>query len=193
MARMLVVPIAAALHREQARIVLHVEESYRSEVMLRGLEAGELDAVFAPIVDELDGVEAFELARDDHVLAVKAEDPLARLRRPLAARDLRGRRVVSKDCGTPSQRMVEAALARLDVETQTVVRAHDGATVQELVAAGVGVAIMPRLLVDQSDPRIVFVPAGHLIPDRRLGVHARRDRLPTVSAVVDHARALASH
>jgi molybdate transport repressor ModE-like protein len=183
-ARLLVAPIATALQAEAARIVLHIEESYQSDVLLERLRSGELDLVFAPIVDDLPGIETTGLLRDGHVLAVPAGDPLAALDRPLEPRDLAGRRVVSKDCGTPSQRAIEAALARLDVATETVVRAHDGATVQALVAAGVGVAIMPRLLTDPGDSRVVLVPADHLVPDRVLGVHVRRERPMTVERVL---------
>ncbi len=193
-ARLLVTPIAVALRDAASRIVLHVEESYRSDVLLGRLVQGELDVVFAPIVDELPGVEAVELLRDGHVLVVPAGDPLARLGRPIGAADLRGRRMIAKDCPTPAHQALEAALARLEVETETVARAHDGLTIQELVAAGVGISVMPRLLADPGDLRISLVPVDHLLPVRRIGVHVRSeaDRPAAVTRIVGLSREVPS-
>ena len=78
---------------------------------------------------------------------------------------------------------------------ETVVRAHDGETVQQLVADGVGVSVMPRLLVDDEDPRIRVVPLGHLLPPRRIGLYERADgyRAPAVAIAASAIRANAAY
>jgi DNA-binding transcriptional LysR family regulator len=188
--RALLAPIAAALQAERARIVLHIDESYLPETLFERLARGELDAVFAPVVGPVPGVDAEELIRDSYVLLVPAGDRLARVGRPVLATDLRGRRLIAKDCSTPSHRALEAALARLEVETETVARVHDGVTVQELVAAGVGISVIPRLLADPTDPRVALLPIDHLLPDRVLGLYLRRGVEPSgpVARVAELAR-----
>jgi DNA-binding transcriptional LysR family regulator len=182
-ARVIISPLAVALRLQAPEIVLHVEESYRSDQLLERLVAGDHDLVLAPIVDEIAGLEATEILRDAYVLVVSAGDELAELQRPLEVADLAGRALVAKDCGIPTQRVLTAALAELDVAMDTVVRAHDADTVQQLVANGVGVSVMPRLLVDADDPAIRVVPLAHLLPPRRLGLYERAEgyRAPAVA------------
>jgi DNA-binding transcriptional LysR family regulator len=182
-ARVIISPLAVALRLQAPDVVLHVEESYRSDQLLERLVAGDLDLVLAPIVDEIAGLEATDILRDAYVLVVSAGDELAKLQRPLEVADLAGRALVAKDCGIPTQRVLTAALAELDVAMNTVVRAHDADTVQQLVANGVGVSVMPRLLVDADDPAIRVVPLDHLLPPRRLGLYERADgyRAPAVA------------
>jgi DNA-binding transcriptional LysR family regulator len=182
-ARVIISPLAVALRLQAPDIVLHVEESYRSDRLLERLVAGDLDLVLAPIVDEIAGLEATEILRDAYVLVVSAGDELAELQRPLEVADLAGRALVAKDCGIPTQRVLTAALAELDVAMDTVVRAHDADTVQQLVANGVGVSVMPRLLVDADDPAVRVVPLDHLLPPRRLGLYERAEgyRAPAVA------------
>ena len=182
-ARVAVAPLARELRTQVPGVVLEVEESYRSDTLLERLVAGDLDLVLAPIVDDVPGLEVTELFRDGYVLLVAAGDPLAELDRPLEAADLAGRALVSKDCGTPSQRALAAALAELDLDGATAVRAHDGDTVRELVAQGVGIAVLPRLLVDETNPATRALPFDHLLPPRRLGLFERADgyRAPAVA------------
>ena len=182
-ARVVISPLAVALRLQAPDVVLHIEESYRSDQLLDRLVAGDLDLVLAPIVDEIAGLEATEILRDAYVLIVPADDPLAGLGRPLEVADLAGRALVAKDCGIPTQRVLTAALAELDVAMDTVVRAHDADTVQQLVATGVGISVMPRLLVDTTTDDIRVVPLDHLLPPRRLGLYERADgyRAPAVA------------
>jgi DNA-binding transcriptional LysR family regulator len=170
-ARVIVSPLAITLRLQAPDVVLHVEESYRSDQLLERLAAGDLDLVLAPIVDDVAGLEATEILRDAYVLIVPADDELAGLRRPLEVADLAGRALVAKDCGIPTQRVLTAALAELDVAMDTVVRAHDAYTVQQLVAKGVGISVMPRLLVDIATDDIRIVPLDHLLPPRRIGLY----------------------
>jgi DNA-binding transcriptional LysR family regulator len=192
-ARVVIPPLAAALRLQAPDVVLHVEESYRSDLLLERLVGADLDLVLAPIVDDIAGLEATEILRDAYVLLVPAGDRLAALDRPLEAADLAGRALVAKDCGIPTQRVLTAALAELDVAMETVVRAHDADTVQQLVAGGVGISVMPRLLVDAADDATRIVPLDHLLPPRRLGLYERADgyRAPAVALAAAAIRAAA--
>ena len=98
-ARVVISPLAVALRLQAPDVVLHIEESYRSDQLLDRLVAGDLDLVLAPIVDEIAGLEATEILRDAYVLIGPADDPLAGLGRPLEVADLAGRALVAKDCG----------------------------------------------------------------------------------------------
>ena len=51
-----------------------------------------------------------------------------------------------------------------------------------MVAAGIGVALVPLLTVDPSDDRIAVVDLGDRVPARLIGVAWHRDRLRTPAA-----------
>lgn len=71
---------------------------------------------------------------------------------------------------------IEFLLRRWNVEPKIVFRSDDNATLQGLVAAGVGAAFMPCLTVDTHDERTVFVDVRAKLPPRRVGIAWHRDR-----------------
>jgi DNA-binding transcriptional LysR family regulator len=77
-------------------------------------------------------------------------------------------------------------------EPKIVFRSDDNGTVQGLVAAGVGAALVPRLAVDETDDAIRLLDIGERVPPRLLGIAWHRDRLRTraADAFVDSAKAL---
>ena len=182
-ARVVIPPLAVALRLQAPDVVLHVEESYRSDQLLERLAAGDLDLALAPIVDDIAGLEATEILRDAYVLMVPAGDELATLGRPLEVADLAGRALVAKDCGIPTQRVLTAALAELDVAD-----GYRGARPRRRYrpAAGgerrrhLGHAAAPG---GRTGDATRIVPLDHLLPPRRLGLFERADgyRAPAVA------------
>jgi DNA-binding transcriptional LysR family regulator len=188
----LIPPLARELRGRRLQIVLHVFESNLPATLLDSLARGDLDLVLAVLVDEVDGLEATELMRDPYAVLVPADDPLAELGRPLQPEDLAGRELIGKDVASPGQRALEAALEAIGIDTATRLRAHDAKTVHALVGCGLGLAVIPRLLVDASDPSTRSLPAGHLVPDRRIAVYTRRGgyRSPSLAQIDEIIRDL---
>ena len=58
-----------------------------------------------------------------------------------------------------------------------------------MVGAGMGVAVMPRLTVNLSDPSTVALDLGRAVPPRRIVLvwHRDRYRLPAARAFIDLA------
>jgi DNA-binding transcriptional LysR family regulator len=189
-ARVLVPPLVTALRERAPEIVLQVEESHLPDTLFERLAAGELDLVIAPIAGDAPDVPV--LLDDPYVLLVPEGDPFLALARPLTADDLRDRDLVAKDCGTPSQRDLDAALTRLGIATRTVVRANDGATVHGLVASGVGIAVISRLLAYGAPAGTRTLPLDGVLPPRRIGLHGAGEsdadpRIALVAALLQAA------
>jgi DNA-binding transcriptional LysR family regulator len=81
-----------------------------------------------------------------------------------------------------SGHQVEAQLRMRDSSPEIVFRSDDNGTMQGMVAAGVGVALMPALAVDLADPRTRAVDMSGKVPPRLIGVAWHRDRLQSVAA-----------
>jgi LysR family hydrogen peroxide-inducible transcriptional activator len=71
-------------------------------------------------------------------------------------------------------------------------RSDDNGTVQNLVAGGLGVALVPRLAVDETDPRIRVLGLDPPIAPRRIAIawHRDRHRSPAALAFVELAVAV---
>lgn len=75
----------------------------------------------------------------------------------------------------------EAVLHAHGHQPRVVLRSDDRVTVQELVAEGLGSAVIPRLALHLPDPRLVTVDISRHIPPRRIGLAWHRDReLPPI-------------
>jgi DNA-binding transcriptional LysR family regulator len=152
-----------------------------------GVERGEFDVGFVllPVGDA--PLETHELLHDPYVLVTAAGSALATepgvptLAR-IAAEPLVGFR------SDRSVQSVEAALRGNGIEPHFAFRSNDNPTVQAFVAAGVGNAILPRLTVDEGDPRVVVreLPG---IPPRVIAIARHRDRYlsPAARAFIETA------
>ena len=148
--------------------------------LLRQVEAGDLDLTFIQLPTPEGPFEAIELLRDPHLLVVPAGSPLAAGPAPslreIAEMPLLGYRT----CSTGHQ--VEQQLKMRGHTPDIVFRSDDNGTMQGMVAAGVGVALMPALAVDPADPRTRVVDMTGKVPPRVIGVAWHRDRVQSVAA-----------
>jgi DNA-binding transcriptional LysR family regulator len=160
--------------------------------LYEGVERGELELAFVELPVPDGPFEAFELLTDPYVLLVRADDPLAGRR--AEAEDLAARPLIGYSA-CRGMRRVEATLEARGAEPDVVVRSDVNATVQALVAAGVGSAIVPRLAVDEADARTAVVEFGRslTVPPRTLALawHADRTHLPAVREFVELAQQVA--
>jgi DNA-binding transcriptional LysR family regulator len=177
-------PTLRRLARRHPSLVVQLEEAATDRVPVERVVNGALDAAFAELpLDE--GPFAFvEVLVDPYVLIAHCESPLATHEAPLTLADLVAQPLVAYE-GSPTFALVEAHLRAAGHEAHYAMRATTGATTQALVAAGVGPAILPRLAVDEEDPRIVVIDLGELLPSRRLALywHEGRQNTPALTAL----------
>src|SRR6516225_8136317 len=104
----------------------------------------------------------YHLVRDPLVLVVARGHPAADPDRPVDLRALRNEPWLAAPAGEPSRQAVDRLLAAVGV-TPPVPSEFEGlGTVANLVARGLGIAIMPRLAVGAYERRVVVreLPAG---------------------------------
>jgi molybdate transport repressor ModE-like protein len=168
------------------RINVRLTESASDVELLELVERGELDLAFADLPLTEGPFEALELLRDPYVLVVPADSPLADRETPpgraeIARLDLIGYR----QC-----RSLNQIAASLPGGLRFVFRSDHNGTVQGLVGAGVGAALIPRLAADSNDDRVVLIDLGSRFPPRLIAIAWHRDRYRTDAArdFVDAAR-----
>jgi DNA-binding transcriptional LysR family regulator len=157
--------------------------------LLTLVEAGELDLAFVMETEVAsDEFKTTELLQDPYVLLVPAGSPLAD-KQPVPLDDLVDCRFVAQHT-LACQQFLESSLRRHGFQQHVVLRSTDNATVQGLVAAGLGVAIVPLLTVDENDPKVVIRQLAPPIPPRTIVVAHHPDRYlsPAAEAFLDTAR-----
>jgi DNA-binding transcriptional LysR family regulator len=171
------------------RVGIDLWDSADDDDLREMLEGGQLDFAFLMDSPEVSGsFKTTELLQDPYVLLLPASSPLAG-RRSVRLRELDGQRFVGYHM-MACQLQVDTWMRRHRSEPETVLRSSDNATVQQLVAAGLGVAIVPLLTVDQNDPKVVIRETQPKIPARTIVIasHPDRYRSPAAEAFLETAR-----
>jgi molybdate transport repressor ModE-like protein len=160
-------------------------ESADDEELLALVERGELDLTFADLPLVEGPFEHVELLRDPYVLVVASDSPLAGRDKPPTLREISDLDLIShKHCRTVKR--LEPMFGRpLDF----VFRSDHNQTVQALVGAGVGSALVPRLTMDPEDPATTMIEMPKLPPRViALAWHRDRYRTPAARAFVETAQ-----
>lgn len=137
------------------------------------VESGDLDLSFAAYPLSEGPFESVELLRDPYVLVVQAGSPRASLGPPITGRDISEFPLIGfQHCRSTAA--AEEYMRSDGGNPRWVFRSDDNTTVQAMVRAGIGVALVPRLTVDESDEECAILETG--VPPRVLSLVWHRDR-----------------
>ncbi|HYK07856.1 MAG TPA: LysR family transcriptional regulator [Gaiellaceae bacterium] len=173
-------------------VTVELRESASDEELVRLVERGELDLAFA-MPPLLEGpFDALELLADPYVLLVPADHELAEATRAGLA-DI-GDLTLIGNRACRSTALAEGELAQRGVGVDVAFRSDDNGTVQGLVGAGFGVALVPLLATDPKDERVRVLELDPEIPPRRIALawHRDRHRSPAARAFTDVAAEVCS-
>jgi LysR family hydrogen peroxide-inducible transcriptional activator len=161
----------------------------KSAVLLEQVRAGALDAAVLALPVEDDTLHAEPLFREEFVLAVPAAHPLAAGGGAVTLADLTGERVLLLTDGHCLRDQALAVCRLAGIEERDGFRATSLETLRHMVAAGVGITLLPTLAVRPPvapSPALVLrrfaAPAPHrdvALVWRRTSV--QRELLPEVA------------
>jgi DNA-binding transcriptional LysR family regulator len=190
-----ILPSAVALFSERhpdVELSFIQAEPGRAATMLRAAEL-EVAVVYEyrklaqPEFDSLyEGVELHDLLDDPMYLALPRDHPLARRQR-LRFEDLAGETWIQDDTGGECGRLHQAACRSAGFEPNSLgFQSDDYNVVQGLIAAGVGVALLPALALTNVRDDIVIRSLGRRAPSRRVAAAtlAGRFRSPATEAML---------
>lgn len=178
--RRILPPVMREFIAQWPQLEIRLSESDNDDDLLPAVERGELDVTFAIFPLPPGPFDAVELLRDPYVLVVPAGSPLAERDRAEAG-DIASLPLIGfRQCRSVQQ--IEEHLRARGIESRVVFRSDDNGTVQALVAAGMGAALVPRLTVDAGDTQIRVLPLGSDFPPRRLALAWHRDRYRSPAA-----------
>ncbi len=163
-----VMPKAIATFRaSHPQVELSLAEGEPEEIVPR-LRAGEFDLVlvyeFRGVSERLGaGVRRFDLLEEELRLALAIGHPLAE-KETIALGELSGESWVQTSSASPCARHVVRSCHRAGFEPSVSFESDDYLTVQGLVAAGVGVALIPELALSSVRDDIAIRPSAPVRP-----------------------------
>jgi DNA-binding transcriptional LysR family regulator len=156
-------------------------ESNSEEHLLDLVERGELDMTFACLPRPDRSITFLELMLDPFVLLVPPRSPLADRTAPLTLDEIANERLIGLDLCVEAV-AVERYFEEHGVKLDFAFRSSDNGTLMGLVAAGVGAALVPGLLVDPADSQTVAIKLDERIPARRIALAWHPDREAALTA-----------
>jgi DNA-binding transcriptional LysR family regulator len=166
------IPLAVAVFRRgHPDVALTLAEGEPEEIAPR-LRAGEFDLALLfefPGVGERrgPGLRTLTLLEDPLYVALPAEHGLA-AKRALKLADLSKEDWVQTSARSPCARHVVRLCLAAGFEPRVTFESDDYETIQGLVAAGVGVALIPRLALTHVNPRVVVRALSPHSPQRKV-------------------------
>lgn len=189
-----VVPaVLAAFARVRPEVTVTLQASETVECAVQLVRRGDVDLAFAelPVADAaLEGIPLFD---DPFVVVVRSTTPLARRAQPVSLAAVGRLPLIAH---APTRATVESRLRALGLEPRFVLESDASGTVQSLVAAGLGAAILPRLAVADgaADTTVLSLAPADAIAERVVGIVWNRERRlrKDAAAFVDAARAVSA-
>lgn len=147
--------IVPAIHAALPELhLLLVEE--KTATLLAQLREGKLDAAFIALPLEEEGLEACALWEDPFLLVVPQEHKLAG-RRSVTQQDLEGERLLLLEDGHCLRSQALEVCSLMGVGEYEDFRATSLETLRQMVAAGVGITLIPQMARREGDG-VVYLP-----------------------------------
>lgn len=166
--------LLAPLREKFPRLTLLWTEEKTDELVSR-LGRGELDAALVALEADLGDLEREALFHDPFVVALPKEHPLARGKSALRLEDLAREQVLLLDDGHCFREQVLGLCARERID-EADFRATSLPTLVQMVTAGVGVTLLPKLAVaaEQGRANLALRPLPPPAPGRTVALAWRR-------------------
>jgi LysR family hydrogen peroxide-inducible transcriptional activator len=182
--------VVPTVHRRFPQLELLLVEE-KTEEILRQLKAGALDAGILALPVEDDQLQVEPLFVEDFVLAVPADHPLAGRQGAVPGSVLGGERVLLLDEGHCLRDQALSVCSTAGAQERTGFRATSLETLRQMVAAGVGITLLPQLAVSPPVPAsedVTLLSFEPPVPTRRIamlwrGTSPYRAFLPELAAL----------
>jgi LysR family transcriptional regulator, hydrogen peroxide-inducible genes activator len=179
--------LLSSLSHGYPQLHLRVREGL-TQSLLTELSSGRLDAAFIAHIPALEGIEMVELAKDPFYLAVKAGHPLTRLKEVTMAQ-LAHEPLLLLDQGHCLREHAMVALGRDAITEENDVRAASLLTLVQLVEAGMGITLLPKIAHEAiAGTRVQLIPYAAPKAERTLVLVWRKGAVRA-----DDYRLLAAH
>jgi LysR family hydrogen peroxide-inducible transcriptional activator len=167
--------VATRLRRQLPRLELMLYE-YQTDLMLEKLHSGEIDVGILAFPVPMDGLESYELYKEPFMVAVPSAHRLAQ-RNSIKVSDLDHETLLLLEDGHCLREQALDICSSTDVHEKQDFRATSLETLRQMVAAGVGITLLPELAgrgAYGNARGVVIKPFAKPTPTRTIGAVWRK-------------------
>ncbi len=167
--------VAKKLRKQLPKLKLMLYE-YQTDPLLQALRAGEIDMGVLALPVHADGVETCKLFDEDFVIALPKDHRLAE-RTTVKLDDLNGDSLLLLEDGHCLRDQAMDICSRADLDEDQDYRATSLETLRQMVAAGMGVTLLPELSAIgpfASEKSVLIKPFPKPVPGRVIGAVWRK-------------------
>lgn len=180
--------IAKQLRKQLPKLKIMLYE-YQTEPLLRSLRAGEIDMGVLALPAHADGVDTCELYDEDFVIALPKGHRLSD-KTSVKLSDLASDTLLLLEDGHCMRDQALDICSHADLDEDQDYRATSLETLRQMVAAGMGVTLLPKLSTNGpfgSEKSVVIKPFPKPVPTRSVGAVWRKSstRSAAIKAVCD--------
>src|SRR5690349_19579347 len=183
--------VAGRLRKQLPRLELMLYE-YQTDVMLEKLHSGEIDVGILALPVPLDGLESYELYREPFTVALPAEHRLAN-RATIKVSDLHDETLLLLEDGHCLRDQALDICSGSAIHEKQDFRATSLETLRQMVAAGVGITLLPELAgrgAYGAARGVSIKPFAKPVPTRTIGAvwrksTARREAILALSKLIE--------
>jgi LysR family hydrogen peroxide-inducible transcriptional activator len=172
------------------RMEFFLHEEQTSD-LVRALDQGHLDALILPWLDDMKDFDAYDLFDEPFVLAVNRKHTLAKKKR-VKLEDLKGCHVLTLEDGHCLRNQALGFCFSAGADEDKRFQATSLETLRYMIAAGVGITLLPKLSVmeQRENSDIVYIPFQQPQPSRRIVLLVRQNytRVETVREIISLVR-----
>jgi LysR family transcriptional regulator, hydrogen peroxide-inducible genes activator len=184
--------VAARLRKQLPRLELMLYE-YQTDPMLEKLHSGEIDVGILALPVALDGLDAYELYKEPFMVAMPAGHRLA-TRQSIKVEDLNHETLLLLEDGHCLRDQALEICASTGVQEKQDFRATSLETLRQMVAAGVGITLLPELAgrgAYGNARGVAIRPFVRPVPTRTIGAVWRKSsaRRPAIMALAKQIEA----
>lgn len=172
--------IAKTLRKQLPKLKLMLYE-YQTEPLLQALRAGDIDMGILALPVHADGVESRKLFDEDFVIALPKDHRFAD-RSTLKLDDLSGESLLLLEDGHCLRDQALDICGRADLEEDQDYRATSLETLRQMVAAGMGITLLPKLSATgpfATEKSVVIKSFPKPVPTRTVGAVWRKSTTRT--------------
>ena len=182
-------PLVARRLRKQLPDLQLLLYEYQTQPLLEKLRAGEIDMAILALPVEGEGLETRTLYEEPFTIAVPSVHPLAK-KSSVKLDDLSGETLLLLEDGHCLRAQALEVCSRIDVAENEDYRATSLETLRQMVAAGLGITLLPELATHGpfgSGSAVAVRPFARPVPSRTVGAAWRKSstRTTAMQAVCD--------
>jgi LysR family transcriptional regulator, hydrogen peroxide-inducible genes activator len=187
--------VAAKLRKGLPRLELMLYE-YQTDPMLEKLHSGEIDVGILALPAQMDGLDTYELYKEPFMVAMPAGHRLSS-RATIRAEDLHHETLLLLEDGHCLRDQALEICSSIDLHEKQDFRATSLETLRQMVAAGVGITLLPELAgrgAYGNARGVAIKPFARPVPTRTIGAvwrksSARRESILALAKLIEtHAR-----